>query len=335
MLKVKLIIFTFIGVIGFGLIIAIPISVLSSNFSSYDVINANPSYEYLPDDPSEIESLILNFDYGNVEIKYIDPPVDYYVKIELNIEMGGKGLEGRELEDYFNIVEGDLTSTPINFTMRLLPGISFAEAESIINNVSVIVSLRKGITFNISTSVVHGNVDIVVPFNVRIGTLDVNILNGNILFDLYRCTLNGNIRGVGNRSDIKLISYDVQLSRNSFWYFQNSEGLLEFDIDQSGEMGANVTIIGELETSNAVSQIYYDDSSSNVGLMVTLNNWNDWPPAQCYANGFNPESIDSPPIVYYKLTSYDFPARNYFNISLYRKSNRYRPYLWFLSSVPN
>ncbi len=333
MLKVKLIIFTLTSIIGFGFIIALPIAVLSVNFSSYDAISANASYEYVPDAPSEVETLILNIDFGNVVIDYIDPPIDYFIRIDVDIEMAGPGLVGKSYLDYFNITESDLSSSPIDFSMRFLPSIIESEVQPLIKNISVIVSLRKDIIFNISTRVDHGNVDIKVPFNVRIDNLYVNILDGDILFDLQNCIIEGNITGVGNQSNIELRTRDIQLTKNSFWYIKNSEGLIEFDIEQSGEMGANVTAIGELETSNVVSQIYYDDSSSNVGSMVTLNNWNDWVPAQCYAIGFDNDSIDSPPIVFYKLTSYDFPAQNNFNISLYRKLDRWRPYFWFLSSV--
>jgi hypothetical protein len=340
MLKRTPVIIVLLSIIGFGLAIAIPFSVLSFNFSSYDSIEETLVYEYLPDSPSDKESLYLNLDYGNVIIDYVDPPIDYLVKIEVNIEMRGAGLVGKSYLDYFNITKSDLSSSPIDFSIKLLPSVTESEVKPLLNDISVIIYLRKDKTFNIFTNVKHGKVDIEIPFNVRIDNVYINILDGDILFDLKNCIIEGNITGIGNQSNIELRTRDIQLTKNSFWYFKNSEGLIKFDIDQLGEMGANVTAIGELETSNANCQIYYDDFSSNIGAIVTLNDWNDWLPAQCYAIGFDNESIDSPPVVFYKLTSYDFPAHNNFNISLYRKSDLciYTicfPYFWYLSSIPN
>ena len=206
---------------------------------------------------------------------------------------------------------------------------------SLIKNISVIVSLRRDIIFNISTTVINGKVDIDVPFNVRIGNLNVNIINGDILFDLKNCIMDGNITGIGNQSNIELRTRDIQLTRNSFWYIKNSEGLLKFDIYQSSEMGANVTVIGELETADSQCQVYYNDFSSNVGSIVTLNHWDDWFPTQCYWIGFDHDVIASIPENGHRFTSYDFPTQNFYNISLFRKFDRWRPYFWYLSSEPN
>ena len=336
MINKKIIIFAFMGIIGFAFIVAIPIGVLSVNFSSYGTIKKSLSFEYLPDTPSAVERFVLNVDIGDIEIKYIDPPVDYFVRIDVDIEMAGPGLVGKSYSDYFNIIEGSTTESPINFSLKSKSDINEIELISLIKNISVIVSLRKDITFNISTSVIHGNVDIEVPFNVRINNLDVNILNGDILFDLKNCIIDGNITGIGNQSNIELRTLDIQLTSNSFWYIKNIEGLLKFNISQLSEMGANVTAIGELETEDAQCQVYYDDFSSNVGSIVTLNHWAEDFPTQCYRIGFDLESIISIPENGYRFTSFDFPTQNYFNISLIRNSlDRWRPYFWFLSSEPN
>ena len=79
----------------------VPAAFISIRFSSYDVINESFSYEYVPDTPSSIEKLYLNVDVGNIEIRYVSIPVEYYVKIVLNIEMGGANVRGKLYSDYF------------------------------------------------------------------------------------------------------------------------------------------------------------------------------------------------------------------------------------------
>ncbi|MFX0076532.1 MAG: hypothetical protein ACFE96_13905 [Candidatus Hermodarchaeota archaeon] len=331
------VIIVLLSIIGLSFVVATPIGILSVNFSSYDSINKSLYFEYLPDTPSEVESLYLNIDYGNVEVDYIDDPVDYFARIDVNIEMGGAELAGKDYSDYFNINEGDKSSSPINFTIRLLSGITESEVEPLIKKISIIVSLRKDIKFNISTNVIHGNVDIEVPFNVRIDNLHVNIFDGDISFNLVNCIIEGDITGIGNQSNIELRTQDIQLTNNSIWYIKNTKGLLKFDIDQTSEMGANVTAIGELDTNNTQCKVYYDDFSSNVGALLTLNQWGDgWFPYQCYWSGFDFESLSSVPLIGYRFFSLDLPTENYFNISLIRNSlDQISPYFWFLSSEPN
>ena len=323
-------------IIGFGFIIATPIGVLWVNFSSYGVINQPLFFEYLPGNSSAVEELILDVDFGNIEINYVDPPVNYLAKIDVHIKMMGAGLAGKSYLDFFSINEGDTTGSPISFSMKRLSHINELDLNSLIKNISVIVSLRRDIIFNISTTVINGKVNIDVPVNVRIGNLNVSINNGDILFDLKNCIMDGNITGIGNQSNIELRAREVQYLRNSFWHIKNKEGTLKFDIDQSREMGANVTAIGEVETADAEIQVFYDDFSSDIGAIVTLNHWDEFFPTHCYNFGFDYDVVVSTPETGFRFTSFDFPTQDFYNISLVRKSlDRWRPYFWYLSSEPN
>ena len=187
MIKGRIIIIALMSIIGFGFIIAIPIGVLSVNFSSYGTINKKLSFEYLPDESSAVEGLNLNVDFGNIEIKYIDTPINYFVKIDVNIEMAGKGLANKDYLDYFNIIEGNTTGSPIDFSMRFLSGIIESEVESLIRDISVIVTIQKGILFDISAMVLKGNVDLSVPFNVPINKINVNTTVGRLSYELRNC----------------------------------------------------------------------------------------------------------------------------------------------------
>ena len=89
--------------------------------------------------------------------------------------------------DFFNIIEGDLTDLPINFTMEFSPGITESEVESLVKDVSIIITIQKGIVFDIFANVINGDVSIKVPFKVRINSIHFILSNGNIFYDLNRC----------------------------------------------------------------------------------------------------------------------------------------------------
>ncbi len=58
-------------IIGFSLVIIIPISSISLIFSSYRCIEENFSYDFEPSSPSPIEQLYIIADVGNIDIKYV------------------------------------------------------------------------------------------------------------------------------------------------------------------------------------------------------------------------------------------------------------------------
>lgn len=311
MLKRTSFIIALLSVIGFGLVIATPISILSANLSSHGSINKSLFYEYLPDTPSEVESLYINIDYGNVKINYIDPPVDYFVRINVNIEMGGAGLVGKEYDDYFNIIESDTSSSPINFTMKLSPGITASEVESLVKDVSIAITIQKGIVLDISASVINGGVNIKVPFKVNINNMHFNLTTGDIFYDLNRCKIGGNISGITNNGKVVLFSENAEYIQNSVWTFYSNN--ISIDIIQHSSLGANVT--GSITTVEDVgTHLFYNDTVHEVGAKFTLYDYN-------YINfpdgtevNFDYDIIGPKDCSY---TSTDFPANNNYIFSLY------------------
>ena len=331
----KVVVFPFLIMIGFSLIIAIPISFLSDNLSSYDFYDDSFSYEYYPDSPSTVECLNLNIELGNVEIKYVNPPVNYHAKIAVYIEMAGPGLAGKDCFDYFIINEGNLTDSSIDFSLELQPGITGYEINSLIKNVTILVSLSKAIIFNISTFVINGNIKLSVPFNVQVNNLNAHITSGDILFDLRNCIIEGNITGIGNQSTIELRTYNIQCTKDSNWYLKNAVGDLILNITQSVEMGANITVDAEIGTQYTTAYVFYKDFSPNIGSILYINQWEGYFPDECEWVGYkNWKVLDTTPIKGYLFTSLDFPAQYNYNISLnnitLNNNSQYQPYFWNL-----
>ncbi len=302
-----------------------PIPLITSILSSFAVIEYRNSYQY-----ESATSLYLEIDMGNIELVYVDH-TDYNAEIELSIQMSGAGLAEKNCLDYLFIEEGNLNEPDSFFSVISLPELRISE--SITTNITIRVILRKNMVYNISTNVRVGNVNYRIPFGVNVQNLVANVSEGEILFDLSYCTLDGNITGIGNHSNIEIRSEDVKCSKNIYWVLSNRVGMLLFNITQSIKMGWNITAIGDIQSSSAWSEVDYNDITSQVGSVLTLYNWHSTFPSRCTWTGFNYSSIGIPPNGYI-FTSLDYPSENVFNISLNSSIPLFQPYFWNLYSEP-
>ncbi|KKM91329.1 hypothetical protein LCGC14_1229550, partial [marine sediment metagenome] len=193
-----------IAFVGISLIITIPILTLSSSLSNYGTIDEVLTFKYAPDNSSPIEKLNLNVDVGDVEIKYITTPVDYYAKIQVDIEMFGQYIAGKQYSEYFHDV-WEIESSSATLTMELLSESWFDPSLWLTQNVSIIITLNANILFDINITINEkGNVHYIVPYAVPINNVDVNTNEGNIFYEFQYCTLEGNITGIANDGNIEL-----------------------------------------------------------------------------------------------------------------------------------
>ncbi|MEE9376439.1 MAG: hypothetical protein V3V33_00200 [Candidatus Lokiarchaeia archaeon] len=311
---------TLIVIISFTFIITIPILTLSNGLSNYGTIDEFLTIEYAPDNSSPIEKLNLNVDVGDVEIKYIDPPVDYFVKINVNIEMVGSDLAGKSYTDYFYL-DGQTTNSSANFTLELLSDSWFDPSLWVMKNVSIVVSLRSDIIFDIMATINEGDFEISVPWGVSIGNVHTNVSTGNIFYDFEYCTLEGNITGIANDGNIELMAYNPEYTRNIIWTYNSIAGDITIDINHSNQykiMNANITVSLVGNEYGDIILNYYDNTA-NIGAWITLNDTvqalkrfgSDWV-------GFEIEVLkDLEGIPFgYELTSTDFPAITNYNLLL-------------------
>ena len=307
--------------LSFSMIFSIPIVFLSDRLSTYGIINESLLFEYVPDTPSSIEKLYLNVDVGNIEIRYIEPPVDYYAMIEVNIIMSGANSAGKSHKDYFNI-SWNKTHSPANFTLELISDDWFNQLLWSMQNVSIIVTLRKNIVFSIKATVREGDLEITVPWGVSINNLVFNITEGDILYDLDHCVIEGNITGIVNRGNINLNTINAQYTRNSIWTLITELGDIKIDIVQYKDLGANVTGKATISTKGDL-HFYYMDNKPSVGARFILRKVGMSPIMDFiggntigFGRSYLPEGRGT---VY---TSKDFPATNCYVLSL-KSSGRY------------
>ncbi|MHA2006131.1 MAG: hypothetical protein ACXABO_01570 [Promethearchaeota archaeon] len=303
------------GIIGLILIVIsldliIPIFVLSSEFSKYGLIDESLNYEFDLTDSSSIKRLNLNVEMGNIQIKYVNPPVDYVVNIEVNLEIRGILNKHISYLDYFTFTD-EIVDSQINFIIKFKPNINILKVLSLLRKVEILVFLRADVIFDINVFLGTGNLDLTVPFGVIINNLDINITTGNSLFRFNHCTVNGNISGIVNLGEIELNTYNVDYSRNIFWTLITNRGEITVDIthlNQSVVMSANVT--GTVETNVGDITLNYEDNTNDISAMVLIQppqglNIDDWP-------GFDGKSVGGRS---YLFTSLDFPARISYNLS--------------------
>ena len=319
------------------MIIYIPIILLSTGFSPYMRVKGAPeSQEYIISNSSGIYKLNLNVDVGDIEISYTYNPVDYHAKIEVITEMVGQYLNSNNFDDYFTVAWDDANT----FTIELLSESWFDPSLWNTRDVKIVVTLNANILFDINiTTNIEGDVGLYVPGGININNVYVNVntinysTKSNVLLDFDHCTIEGNITGIGTYADIELKTTNVQYTRNSICYLMNDEGELKFDIFQSKEMGANVTAIGVIKTNKSIISVVYSDYSSNIGAILALNNWEGYfLPIHSWV-GFSYIGLDTNQEGYI-FTSYDFPAKSNYNISLNRHTGGPWPYFWNLYSEP-
>ncbi|MFX0039103.1 MAG: hypothetical protein ACFFCY_10295 [Promethearchaeota archaeon] len=267
MLKKRIIGIILIVITGCSLIIFVPIQIISIHLSSYSTINEFSCFKYKPSSPSSIEKLYINSDVGNVEIRYIDPPVDYYALIDVNIVLNGQKVAGKSYGDYLNIT-WDNSSSPVNFRLEIISDDWFNPSLWLIQDVSIIVNLRKDIVFDILTNLTKGNFEITVPYPVSIGSIATNVSNGNILYDFEYCSIQENITVNINEGDLTFKINDVEYAHNNIWDLNVGKGNVNFEIFQNRDMGANIT--GLIKVNDGRVFILYEDNSADIGAILEI-----------------------------------------------------------------
>jgi len=306
--------------IVFSFIIAAPITFLSVGLSSYGKINKFLTYKYAPISPPYLDKLNLYVAVGNIEIQYIDPPVDYDAKIDVSIEMIGPNLVGKNYSDYFNI-GWQHTGGLVNFTMELKSSINQAEVLSLIKNVNIAVALKADVICDISVVVnIQGDVKITVPWGISVGNILTNVSKGDIQYDFSYCILEGNLTGIIQEiGNIELKTYNIEYSQNTTWALNTGSGDFLIEIFQYTDMNANVS--GTISHDHGNIRFKYKDDNTDVGAYFTLYyNADDLSLRQAMNQviGFNSIPSDEQDIFY--LWSDDYPTKNNYNL-LFNNSN--------------
>ena len=147
-MKKRLIAIGLIIIIGYNLIIIIPIRLISTQLSSYSTIKESRCFIYKPSSPLSLEKLYINAEEGNVEIRYINPPTDYDILIDVYIELISKKLASISYENYLNISWSN-SSSQADFRIEIISDDWFNPLLWLSKEINIVITLRKDIVFNI------------------------------------------------------------------------------------------------------------------------------------------------------------------------------------------
>jgi len=302
-------VFALTMMISFGLII-IPISILSIHFtlSGYDDIDKQLTYPYYSNNSSEIQALDLDIEVGDIEVRYIDPSVDYLVKVEVNIEISGTNIAGKSYKDFFDITpELENRNSTVNFTIEIISDDWFDP--SLRKNVNTVVNIRKDVVLDIFLKLDDGDFEITVPYGVSIGNVRTDLSKGNILYDFQCCSIRGNITGITNEGELELKSYNVEYIQNNNWILNNTGGDMNVFISQEKEMSANITVTAWV--IDGKFSIDYKDKSAIIGAWIYFPLLSGAPnlPQEGFDTDYDDEKT--------WFISFDFPTINNYNMTFY------------------
>jgi len=293
----------------FSLILAIPIAILSDNFSDYGIIDESISFFYAPSNASSFEKLNINVDTGNIKIIYVDTHVPYHVKIDVNVQLGGSDLAGKSSLDFFNFIWLNLSS-PVNYSMEIISDSWFGTSTLLTKIVNIIISIRKDIALGINATVNEGIIELTIPYGVSVKNIDLNINGaGDLMCNFYSCTIEGNVTGGVNEGYINFNSYNTMYTQSSILSLTLGRGDLDMNIDQYVDLGANVS--GTLAINDGDVALRYDDNNDNVGARFEIPPTGNLSPeilcfgpyGSCPVEGFDSDDVN------YIFTSYDLIAR--------------------------
>jgi hypothetical protein len=307
-LKKKIIAIGLIIIIGYSLIIVIPIRLLSTHLSSYSTIKESCCFTYKPSSPLSLEKLYINAEEGNVEIRYTNPPTDYDILIDVYIELIRKKSASISYENYLNISWNN-SSSQADFRIDIISEDWFNPLLWISKEINIVITLRKDIVFDISTNLIKGNFEITVPWSVSIGNILTNISNGNIYYKFMCSSIQGNITGITNNGDLELKSYNVEYPQNNNWLLISTGGDMNIEIYQEEEMGANIT--GTAMIIDGILDLFYKDSTANIGAIIFFPLWSGSPSVaqEGFYSIFESEKT--------WFISFDFPTINNYNLTFY------------------
>ncbi|MHA1986835.1 MAG: hypothetical protein ACW98D_09365 [Promethearchaeota archaeon] len=334
MLRKNTLLYSISIIIGFIIITILPPTFISVSLSNYGIIEENLSFTHTPTSPAPNQTLFIDADIGDIEIKYEYPPLNYVVKTDISIFIMGINLTGKTYLDMFTIT-CENTDSNYNITFKFKDEKWMDNPHLMIQNPIIIIYLNADYLFDINATIkTEGNLEVLAPWDIDINNIKANINEGKLLFDFFFCTINGNISGIVDYGNLELNTYNVKFAQNAKWNLMTDEADIKLIITQFGNMEGNLT--GAVKTNTGEISIVYQDNSPDIGAQFTFHNYTgNWGGIYNSWVGFpeTPDSFYDPPYAGYIFTSLDFPTGYNYNLSLYKPFTS-GSYLVNLSSIP-
>lgn len=144
------------------------------------------SYSYKPEAPTSVERININSDIGQINIKYNTTPTDYYAYVDLDVKIVGGFVAGKSYSDFFNLIEWDNDSSPVSFDLDIKFNPVFIFGLS--HRITIDVTLRTDVIYDINAFSSTGAVDLNVPENIVVNNTSLGTSTGSIVLNSAKDT---------------------------------------------------------------------------------------------------------------------------------------------------
>ncbi len=165
-------------------------------FVTMGIIKDSFNFSYEPVSPDAIEDLTINVDIGEIIFQYNTTPFASYAQIDVSIEISGMFVEGKTYQNFFNPSIEWWDNSTATFSLLTLPDIWFDPSHWFKTyNITVIVTLRTDLVFDITALASTGSIEMEVPEDVILDGLSLTSSTGSVkLKTLGDNTFTGSLR---------------------------------------------------------------------------------------------------------------------------------------------
>ena len=258
-------------------------------FMTQGVYEDSFTYYYNLASPASIEECIIYGDTAGINIQYNSTPVDYIVKVDVDISVSGLFVSGKSYENFYNPISWKNTSSAeFSLTGYLWSWIDPTSWFKIQNNL-ITVTLRTDVVYKLSATSITGGISLVTPENTTIDELNLKCVTGGVrlnaaetnftkkvicetttggvVLDFANCTFNDDIQGNTITGGVEFNSYNPNYTQNINLNLGTTTGGIVMNIQQYSDMSANVT--GTARTVTGGVSIDYRDTISDIGAKFT------------------------------------------------------------------
>ncbi len=211
-------------------------------------------YYYTPASPSDLESIDLNLDIGEMIIKYNQTPTPYVAKIDVDFDIEGPFVAGKTYTDYFKPISWVNTSSPIRFTLESKPDAWIFPINwfSFHHIITVTVTLRTDVIYEIDAITTTGGVEMTVPSGVNLGNLQLISTTGGVSLSTAKNSIfQGNLTAQTTTGGVSILANGANFTENLYGHTTTGGLTMNFT---NCVFGGN--IVGDVTTGGIDFKIY-------------------------------------------------------------------------------
>jgi len=157
------------GGVAFGIVVI-------ATWGEYKYSN---TFYYDPSAPSPLENVSFSSDVGNIIINYNTTPTNYAVKLDLDIRVSGGFVAGKSFSDFFKPITWSNESVSIiTFSLEKKP--TTWSIFPIIQRITINITLRTDVTYDIEALTTTGSIEMDVPTNCIINNTILTSTTGSV-----------------------------------------------------------------------------------------------------------------------------------------------------------